>query len=436
MGGHRREAVLAVVALLGAVPIIFTLVVVIILPAEWWGHAFPVGGYVSIFDDPRRNLHLLGPPSALLGVSLTPVVMMLMVRHVDAPVRSIVTRLAYVVAWCLSFLAIGVVVAELVFGINGLAYRMFTAAFIADLAMVQALTSLLVTFLFTVMMFARLAVPDLPPSTAGPGITRWTNPLLIAGAAFAAIFVAAAIVGPELAADPHRLDAGNTYEGPSWSNWLGTTRFGQDLFSQVLTALRNSFTLTMIVLSVGFAPAVAAAAAISHRWPCTRRFLGAASSYAAMAPSVVVFFVLAAMFPFVHYDAKKVLAAAVFAGSIGLATGVRLAIDTRDVIASIRAGAPYVVEGASWVAAFTLLFEATVSFFGFREVGADITFGSLIEDGAFSAVDRPYVFYAPALTLTVIVFSFLLIALRLATWRLQQAVPQEPPSSARSHTQP
>lgn len=56
-------------AVLGqSVPEFFLLILLIILPSIVWNYAAPIGGYVSILDDPWRNLRMYLPPSLILGI--------------------------------------------------------------------------------------------------------------------------------------------------------------------------------------------------------------------------------------------------------------------------------------------------------------------------------------------------------------------------------
>ncbi|MEO8540779.1 MAG: ABC transporter permease [bacterium] len=51
-----------------SIPEFFLLILLIVLPSLWWNYSPPVGGHVSIFDDPWTNLRLYLPPTILLGI--------------------------------------------------------------------------------------------------------------------------------------------------------------------------------------------------------------------------------------------------------------------------------------------------------------------------------------------------------------------------------
>ena len=56
-------------AILGlAVPAFWVATLVLILPANWWGYAPPIGEYIKLVDDPVANLKQFVPPAAVLAL--------------------------------------------------------------------------------------------------------------------------------------------------------------------------------------------------------------------------------------------------------------------------------------------------------------------------------------------------------------------------------
>lgn len=51
-----------------SIPGFFLLIMLIVIPSIWWNYSPPVGGHVSIFEDPWTNLRLYVPPTLLLAV--------------------------------------------------------------------------------------------------------------------------------------------------------------------------------------------------------------------------------------------------------------------------------------------------------------------------------------------------------------------------------
>lgn len=95
------------------------------------------------------------------------------------------------------------------------------------------------------------------PSTQAAGnrrLLRFLRVLLenrkaAVGAAIVLFFVIIGIIGPWIAPyDPSTIGVGGIMQPPSGSHWLGTTRLGQDLYSQLLVGTRNSL---LVGLGVG-----------------------------------------------------------------------------------------------------------------------------------------------------------------------------------------
>lgn len=51
-----------------SIPDFFLLVLLIVIPSILWNYAAPVGGYVSIFDDPWTNIRMFVPPTLILSI--------------------------------------------------------------------------------------------------------------------------------------------------------------------------------------------------------------------------------------------------------------------------------------------------------------------------------------------------------------------------------
>ena len=89
-----------------------------------------------------------------------------------------------------------------------------------------------------------------PPHTASPPTPQHRSELVyfalrnwkfVLGASFVLVFLALALVGPLLTDYTPLEFSGPTDEPPSREYWLGTTSFGQDVFSQFVYGLRAAF---------------------------------------------------------------------------------------------------------------------------------------------------------------------------------------------------
>lgn len=79
------------------------------------------------------------------------------------------------------------------------------------------------------------------------------NPLGAFGAGVIAAMAIVALFAPLIA--PHEINAyaGLPNQGPSWDNWFGTDKFGQDIFSRVIMGTRVSFQVGVLAVTLGVA---------------------------------------------------------------------------------------------------------------------------------------------------------------------------------------
>ncbi|MEX0787115.1 MAG: ABC transporter permease [Dehalococcoidia bacterium] len=63
------DYIVRVLAVFGqSIPDFFLLVLLIVIPSIIWNYAAPVGGYVSVFDDPWTNIRMFVPPTLILSI--------------------------------------------------------------------------------------------------------------------------------------------------------------------------------------------------------------------------------------------------------------------------------------------------------------------------------------------------------------------------------
>lgn len=155
---------LRVLAVFGqSIPDFFLLVMLIVLPSLWWNYVPPIGGHVSIFEDPLRNLRLYVPPTFVLGLSGAALMMrltrstMLEVLRQDyvrtARAKGLVERRVVIghgfrnamipiitlLGAYIPVLFLGTAIAERVFSINGLGQFFLTSALARDFPVMQFL---------------------------------------------------------------------------------------------------------------------------------------------------------------------------------------------------------------------------------------------------------------------------------------------------------
>ena len=147
-----------------AVPGFWVATLVLILPAEWWGYAPPIGRYVHLTEDPIGNLKQFLPPAAVLAVGSAAGVMRLtrssllevlrqdymrtakakglrertmIIRHgLKNSLIPVVTVLGLQVSGLLG----GAIIVEQIFALPGLGLFTFESLFRKDFPVVQTMT--------------------------------------------------------------------------------------------------------------------------------------------------------------------------------------------------------------------------------------------------------------------------------------------------------
>jgi peptide/nickel transport system permease protein len=330
-------------------------------------------------------------------------------------------------------------VLEYLFGVPGAGWELAAAIIRADLPMLQAWASILLTAALGVTLFVRVEVP--PPAQSAeerrpPDRDLLHDPLLVPGTILCAVFVVAAIIGPEMNGHWYEAAPRARFEAPSLDHLFGTNTFGQDVLGQTLVSARNALIFIVQVVGFGFVPAFVIAAFLAHRWRDAVHSAREASAYLLAAPTFLVLGLFTAAQRFDYHDEPLIIAVSLFTFALGLYFGASNSIDAASFRSALAARWPRAIEGICWAAAFALFFSATVGFIGFGPRGGDpgdATFGRTMDSGVRTSLEHLHTLLAPGLTLTVIVFGFLLIALRLAAWRWEA---ERAPSSARSHTPP
>lgn len=150
--------------LAGSIPEFFLLTLLIIIPLKLFAYSQPVGGYVSIIEDPIRNLRLIGPAAIIIGIGgsaglmrLTRTTMLEVLRSdyvrtarakglrgtgvvMSHALRNALTPIVTTVGTAFIAIFSGSVIAERILSIRGLGEWFFTASLQRDLVVVQFLT--------------------------------------------------------------------------------------------------------------------------------------------------------------------------------------------------------------------------------------------------------------------------------------------------------
>ncbi len=146
-----------------SIPEFFLLVLLIVLPSIWWNYSPPVGGHVSLFDDPWENLRLYVPPALVLGLGGAAAMMrltrstMLEVLRQDYirtarakglanhrvvfthALRNSLIPIVTLLGSQVTILFFGSVIFELIFSINGIGQFFFVSVTTLDFPVIQFL---------------------------------------------------------------------------------------------------------------------------------------------------------------------------------------------------------------------------------------------------------------------------------------------------------
>ena len=194
-------------------------------------------------------------------------------------------------------------------------------------------------------------------------------------------FVFLGLFGPMLAPyDPMAIDSSARYLGPSPDHLFGTNKFGQDMFSRILSGARIDLKFGAIVLIFGFVPGATLGVISGHfgRW-ADYTIQRSSEAWAAFPQLFLLLTFIAAFGPGLKTVELVVAIGALFGGS-RLLRAVALIERHKDYVLSARAtGAtefrvlryhvlpnimPYILIGLSSVFAVAVLAEATLSFLG------------------------------------------------------------------------
>lgn len=146
-----------------SIPEFFLLILLIVLPSIWWNYSPPVGGHISIFADPKENLRLYLPPTLLLAVGgsavmmrLTRATMLEVFRQdymrtarakglgsraivLDHGLRNALIPIVTLIGGHITALFFGSLILEQIFSINGLGQFLFKSLQLADFPVIQFL---------------------------------------------------------------------------------------------------------------------------------------------------------------------------------------------------------------------------------------------------------------------------------------------------------
>ncbi|KJL19760.1 Oligopeptide transport system permease protein OppC [Microbacterium oxydans] len=291
----------------------------------------------------------------------------------------------------------------------------------------------------TTEMIDPLVEPPAAPPTAdrasGKSLSKWTlytrrfmrNKAAVGGVVVLIVLVLFSTLGPLLS--PYKVDSMDFLalsQPPSAAHWFGTNGAGNDTYTQTAVGLQRSLMIA-ITVSVGttlLSALVGTAAAYFGGW--FERFALLFIHFMMVVPTFLllsiisndsggVWWVIALVMIFVGWffpariiwtmtlslREREYVQAARYMGVRGLR------IVTRHLIPNI--GSLLVINFTLGIVA-AVTTETGLSFIGFGVKIPDVSLGSLIGEGSTTITSSPWLFYFPALILTLLTVSMALIA--------------------------
>jgi peptide/nickel transport system permease protein len=249
--------------------------------------------------------------------------------------------------------------------------------------------------------------------------------LFVLGAILFAIIVVAAALAPVIAPlDPNKLSMRNKFQAPSWKYLFGTDNFGRSLWSRVIWGAQLSMFIGSAVVAVNAVAgtAIGAAAGYFRRLDnMVMRINDALMAFPAVLLAIAVTAVLgpsvsdviiALSIVYTPRTARIVRSSVVVLREMEYVQAARAAgagdwrILSRHVLPN--AMAPLLVQ-LSFLFAYAVLTEATLSFLGVGAVPPTPTWGNIMAEGRQYMSDAPWIITIPGAALMITVLGLNLL---------------------------
>ncbi len=359
-----RRTSLVVTSIAGALPVVVLATFVLVIPANYWGYAPSLGGFIRLSDNPWGNIREIAPAALLLTLAVAAFVALDLDRWRDyGRWRAVAFSALRATPLAIS----AAVIAEQTFNFAGLALYLLEATKYGDDFLVQSLLAI-----FGALALFVWLLPPRPPESHEQRATSiawgdWIrSPLAIAALALIGAFIFFGVVGPWIAPyGPFDYRAGLPQQTPSTAHLLGTDRLGRDELSRILYGARAELKLLAAVIGLGFVPGMLAGFALRSRPQWSRRALDELRSLWWSLPWLVVLLALSTVY------APDLKAVAIVLGLGAFLSGVAWTTNTLPLAEGDSWGtrlheiAPGALAQAASVAALVILADVTVAFLGF-----------------------------------------------------------------------
>jgi peptide/nickel transport system permease protein len=249
--------------------------------------------------------------------------------------------------------------------------------------------------------------------------------MFVTGLVLFGIIVLAAALAPWIAGvDPNRLAMRQRFQPPGAEHWFGTDNFGRSLWSRVIWGAQLSVLMgiSVVALNAVFGTLIGALAGYFRRLDnVLMRINDALMAFPAILLAIAVTavlgpstanVVLALAIVYIPRTARIVRASVIvlremeYVQAVVAAGGGHWRILRRHILPN--AMAPLIVQ-LSFLFAYTVLSEATLSFLGLGAVPPTPTWGNIMAEGRQYMTDAPWIIGIPGAALMVTVLGLNLL---------------------------
>ncbi|HEY3610686.1 MAG TPA: ABC transporter permease [Pseudonocardiaceae bacterium] len=216
---------------------------------------------------------------------------------------------------------------------------------------------------------------------------------VVAGLAIIAVFTLVALVGPYLVGDPAAF-GGTQLAPPSGDHWLGTTQTGQDVFTQLVVATRDTLAIGALAALAATCISVAIGVGGGFAGGTTDDALSLVSNVVLVIPQLPLVILIAAYVRHTGiYGIVLVIALTSWAASARILRAQTLSLRGRDYVLAARAYGerpwriivvelmpnelPIIVSQFIYAAIAAILTQSSLSFLGLADP-SQLTWGNML----------------------------------------------------------
>ena len=249
------------------------------------------------------------------------------------------------------------------------------------------------------------------------------NKMSLAGLVIVALMFLLAYVGPSFAHWSYTdHDYESFYVGPNSSHWFGTTQIGGDVYALVLRGLQKSLLIGLMVAVMSTSTAAIVGSCAGYFGGVTDRVLVWIIDLMLVVPAFLILSIMSPIFKGGTWWSFAVLIA-VFSWMVTarVVRGYTLTLKSREYVRAARymgvgpakiivrhilpnISSLLIIDATINVGA-AVVTESTLSFLGFGIQSPDVSLGTILADGANSAIEHPWLFFFPAAFLVLFVLS-------------------------------